>query len=229
MTRIDLSIVIPFRGDEYKASIIMDILNQLTDNEAKINYEIIVIDSSGYIKYNHPYVRIIHLDTDIGTARNMGVNVSNSNIILFIDADCSVSRDFVNRAWELAKEFEKEKNIGAIGGPVECIPTNSIIQKYLDYSLFSPFPRYMKEYVSDWKTLHKKHHPNMCNLLVKKEIFMMLGGCWKDYGEDLYFLLKLLKAGYKIKYSPQLKINHVHPKKNKGINAHIFQKWEIGR
>jgi GT2 family glycosyltransferase len=69
----------------------------------------------------------------------------------------------------------------------------------------------------------------MCNLLVKKEIFMMLGGCWKDSGEDLYFLLKLLKAGYKIKYSPQLKINHVHPKKNKGINAHILQKWEIGR
>jgi GT2 family glycosyltransferase len=217
MTSTNLSIVIPFRGNEYRASILMNLLRQLTENEVKINYEIIVIDSSGHVNYNHPYVRIINRDINIGAARNMGVKESGSNIILFIDADCFVSRDFINRVCELAKDLNNDNYIGAIGGPVECIPTSSIIQKYLDYSLFSPFPRCKKEYICDWETLHKEHHPNMCNLLIKKNIFEMLGGCWEDYGEDLHLLLRLAKNGYKIKYSPQLKINHIHPKKIKDL------------
>jgi len=215
MTSIKLSIIIPFRGDESRAQMLMNLLKQLTENEAKINYEIIVIDSSGYVEYAHPYVHIIHQDVTIGEARNIGVRESRGDIILFIDADCSVPRDFINRAYELSKDLGND--IGAIGGPVECIPTNSIIQKYLDYSLFSPFPQYKKEYISDWKTFHKEHHPNMCNLLIRKNTFEKFGGCWEDYGEDLHLLLRLVKSGYKIKYSPQLKINHLHPKKIKDL------------
>ena len=221
MSPIKFSVVIPFKGDKYKAQILMNLLRQLIENKTMIRYEIIIIDSSGHVEYVHPCVRIIHQNATIGEARNIGVKESRGDIILFIDTDCSVPRDFINRAYEIAKDLGND--IGAIGGPVESIPTNSIIQKYLDYSLFSPFPRYEKEYISDWKTFHKRHHPNMCNLLIRKNIFEKLGGCWEDYGEDLHFLLRLVKSGYKIKYSPQLKVNHHHPKRIRDLISMYYR------
>jgi len=203
-----LSIVIPFKGDQKAAQKLMRLFELIINNGSKNNFEVIIVDSSDAVSLVHPNLTVIRKNVGVGEARNIGVKVSEGDVILFIDADCMIPRGFIDKAYELALETGNE--ICAVGGPVECIPTKSVIQKYLDYSLFTQFPRVSKEYIFDLKNCYRRH-PNMCNLIVKKRVFLEVGGCWNSYGEDVYFILKLIKNGYKIKFSPQLKIYHDHP------------------
>ena len=220
-----ISIVIPFKGDHKEASILINLLRQISENKTKVPYEVVIVDSSGRLNSNETlmreHVKIIHSDAKVGAARNIGVRESKGDIILFLDSDCSIPSGFINQIYDLIMCVEK--NVGAIGGPVECVHTTSLIQKYLDYSIFTPFPRYQGDYTSNWRTFHKYHHPNTCNLAVKRHIFEDIGGFWEGEGEDVFFLLKMTKKGYEIKYFSQLKVYHHHPRKLRKLMQKYFR------
>jgi len=213
-----ISVVIPFKArSSFDNKLLQNLLNQILIQGKNMVSEIIIIDSSqkdASVKPLAPFnsnIRFIHNPAlKVGEARNVGVKVAKENIVLFLDADCELPQGFFKNVERLMKDLSED--VIAIGGPVKSTPKSSIIQKYFDYSIFSPFPRHEHGHIIFWKNFHKHHHPNMCNLMIRRDVFLKTGGCWPEAGEDVYYQLKVTRLGYKIKYSPKLLVFHNNPK-----------------
>lgn len=211
-----VTIVIVFKGES--STFLRRLLEELlTYNNNGFISEIILVNSSSinlehYLGQYSSTIRVINApDAGVGTARNLGCAEARNALVLFLDSDCSIRPAFFDGIKSAIKKIMEDNSIGCVGGPVECVPTSLVLQKYLDYTPFSPFPRYEREYVADWKTLHKRHHPNTCNLVLRKDVWENVGGFWKGYGEDVSLLLKITRIGYKVGYLPSLKVYHHHP------------------
>ncbi len=85
------------------------------------NYECFVVDDCStdgtceYVKEKYPWVKIIkkHIKSGIGTSKNIGLEQSESEYILYLDSDVSLHEDYLN---ECVKLMEENKNIVICGG-----------------------------------------------------------------------------------------------------------------
>jgi len=114
-----VSVIIPSYNSE---NTIVPVLTALKNQTYQGNYEIILVDSSvdqtlDLVTDQFPEVLCHHFDvkTDPGTARNLGVQMSSGDPILFIDSDCSAQTDWIENMVNAHKKYDFE----AIGGAVE--------------------------------------------------------------------------------------------------------------
>jgi len=203
-----ISIVIPCK-DEHEG--VMKLVNQLQFQD--IINQIIIVDSSDQpLQLKEPKVKIIAASSSngpsVGLARDIGYRYSSSSVILFLDADCTLPDGFMQGVEQGIRMLNG--SIGCVGGPVESEVNASMLQRYYDHSLFSPFPRYYGTYIHGWSDMYKHHHPSTSNLLVKKELLERVGGFHGGYGEDLDFMLRMAKQGFLIAYIATLKVHHNH-------------------
>ena len=85
------------------------------------NYDCILVDDCSndgtceYVKEKYPWVQIIHKKENTGQAisKNIGIQQSKSEYILFLDSDIRLCEDYLN---ECVKLMEENKNIVICGG-----------------------------------------------------------------------------------------------------------------
>ena len=115
MTSLDVSIIIPVKNNEKTLS---RCLNSIFNQKTTFKYEVIIVSDPSIDKtydiideYSRSHDNLIHLKLDktpIGQARNIGINKSNGDYLMFIDADDYYSSDAINTMVKTIKETDSD-------------------------------------------------------------------------------------------------------------------------
>lgn len=200
------SVIIPVyndpRGIEHT---LRSVVNQNFPHET---YEIIVVDNGStdntadiVHSFSNKWPLLVRLVSENKTqnsyvARNKGVNVSRGEIIVFIDADMTVERHWLN---DVMNVFQ-DNQIAYIGTRVKMyLQKKSTVASY-DMATDFNIERY----------INQSHFAPTCCLAVKKELFAHLGpfdsrllsSADKEFGNRVY------KAGYALSYIPSVVVYH---------------------
>ncbi len=143
-----------------------------------------------------------------GIKRDIGYKNSTGEIIAFIDDDVYPSENWLLSA---VKIFEKDENIGAIGGPAITPPSDSYFQKVSGfiYSSFLGGGNYSYRYLPQ-KARQVDDYPS-CNLIIRKDVLDKINGFNTEFwpGEDTVICLKIIKnLKMKIFYDPNVLVYH---------------------
>lgn len=172
------------------------------------DYEIIILPDKSF---NHSFpasVRVIPTgEVTPPFKRDIGAKEAKGEILAFIDDDAYPDRNWLNEA---IKIFKEDDNIGCVCGPAVTPSSDGIKEKAsgLVYSSFLVSGNHIYRY------LPKKRRESIdfpsCNFLIRKSLFLKIGGFEKPYwpGEDTFLCLKILKTGKKIIYDPKVLVYH---------------------
>lgn len=177
-------------------------LSSLKEQDA----EIIVVDDSSTdntVKICEKYnVKIISVKSkSAAKARNIGVENSKGDIILFTDSDCIPDKNWVSVA---KKCFEKLKTAEIIGGSIE----------------FKKDTIFQKTYAKMYEIMDRKNFRNnsillpTMNLAVRKEVFSKIyfdPSLPSALCEDVDFLYNAKKKNIEIRYCEKMTIKHLNP------------------
>ena len=226
-----ISVVVAVRNEkEHIEECIESLFNQ--DYE---DYEVIVVDGMSndgtyellkelQKKYNFKLLR--NEKKNAAAGRNIGIREAKGEAIAFIDGDAVASKDWLKN---IKKAFEKS---GAVGvGGVDLLPEESEDKaKAIGLVMTSPLARGGRLNPSTQHAMMEKEryveHIPTCNLCLKKEIFDKVGMFDESFvkGQDLELNFRIVKAGYKLFYSPSIKVIH-YRKRHIHHFANQIYKW----
>jgi glycosyltransferase involved in cell wall biosynthesis len=197
-------------------STIKGCLQSVLNQNTRIPYEVIVVDSSTndaaiIAKSFVPRIKLISRKqrTSWGAARNIGIKRSKGEIIAFTDTDCLVSGNWIE---EICKAH---KNYSVVGGPVRNGNPGNLIGWMLFLMEFGEFA------VS--KTMMMKNLPG-CNVSYKKSVFTEYGilpaNQWSGLGDDFIFNARIKEE---ILYSKNVNVAHINKTNMAGILRHAFE------
>jgi len=176
-----LSIIIPtYNEEKYLPKLLKSIKNQTFKD-----YEIIVADNSSKDKTRQIAkefgCKIIKGNLP-GKARNSGVKKSKGNLLLFIDADCVIRKNYLNKALNEIKN----KNLEIAGCKV--FPLSDKIIDKLAFSIFN-----------FWISSTQKYYPNATahGIFCKKELHKKINGFDEKIrlSEDMNYCKRAGKKG----------------------------------
>jgi len=191
-----VSIVIPAYNEEKDIGRLLDSLMKL--NYPKKKLEIIVVDDGSIdntskivSKYSVRMIKGPH--KGVGVARNFGWRSAKSDIIIFIDADVVVHKNFVK---EMIKYYKDPKIAGVNNREILLNKKNLIAR--LSYLRKILALNYVK-----FRILRT----------CKKSILKQVGGFDPDYGfyDDWELTMRIVKLGYKVIYAPKAIVWHKEP------------------
>lgn len=141
MAGVSVSVIIPcFNG----AKTIIECLQSLESQETSFKTEVVVVDSSTdetpeLVRSHFPNVRLIHFSDrhSCGMARNAGLKSTSSDIVLFIDSDCTAPSNWVQSMAEQLTTGEADAVCGAMGNGTPDSITGTI-GYYLEFFRFLP-------------------------------------------------------------------------------------------
>lgn len=223
MNEIELSIIIPFYNEE---NFILSNLNSI----AKQNYlefiELILVsdgstDNSVNIiesfkkKHDQLNLKLLKVNkTGVGNCRNIGIENSTGNFILFLDADDYLSDNFT---FEIFKHLDQ--NIDAIMYGFNQVNFDGQISKYFDSYRF-PLENPTKNQIID---LFIKNEIQLwtSNIIYSKAFIKKFGIAFMNYirGQDINFILKaLIKINKIVFIKKELIFYRLHNKEVSKIN-----------
>lgn len=174
------------------------------------NFEVLVgTDSKSKVKFENKRVKIFKTGKDItgpGEKRDLGITKAQGELVAFLDDDSYPERDWLS---ETVRIMQKMK-VSAVCGPGLTPPADSFSKKITGAILGNPlgsgpyYYRFIKgspRFVDDYPAY---------NLIVRKYALLKIGGfATKFYGgEDTTLCLKLINAGEKIYYHPDIVVYH---------------------
>ncbi len=206
-----VSVIIPVRNRPEDIAACLRSLRHLDYPEDKL--EIIVVDDASNdqtpeVVSRFP-IRLLRLERhrQASYCRNHAARQAIGELLAFIDSDC-----LADSAWlqELVPAFN-DKTLGAVGGIVDS------------YHHVNGLDRYEKVKSSLRVSSHfRRSEQNdpffylpSCNLLVRRDLFLRLGGFNEDLvvGEDVDLCWRMREQGDHIDYLPMGKIDHKHRNK----------------
>jgi glycosyltransferase involved in cell wall biosynthesis len=141
MADVSVSVIIPcFNG----AKTIIECLQSLESQETSFKTEVVVVDSSTdetpeLVRTHFPNVRLVHFSErhSCGMARNAGLKSTSSDIVLFIDSDCTAPSNWVQSMAEQLTNGGADAVCGAMGNGTPDSMTGTI-GYYLEFFRFLP-------------------------------------------------------------------------------------------
>jgi len=199
-----VSIVVPFYKSRSKY------LEECIERSLQLDYpdfEIIVVSNERY-ETNNPKVKsFVTEKLSQGEKDDIGISVSSGEICAFINDDAYPRRDWLRNAIK----YFRNSAVGAVGGPGITPDSDSLMQKasgavyasligagFAAYRCSIPrSPRYIDDCPGH-------------NLIVRKDLLERIGGFGTRFrsGEDTALSLKIVKAGMKIIYAPDVVVFH---------------------
>lgn len=172
------------------------------------NFEVIAVndcstDSSGSIIKKFPCKTVnLRKRSGVSKSRNEGAKQAKGKILFFIDSDCVLQKDTIERVVEAMKK----ENTGIIGGTYTKIP--------FDNAFFSIFQSLFVHYGET-----KKKHPDYISahcLAIDSKLFRKFGGFIEDSFigveagvEDVELCHRMGKAGYRMTLLPEIQVRHI--------------------
>ena len=209
------------------------ILKKVLANKFHALQEIIIVDSkskdgthellNNYKKDSSILIHYENTINSISSKRNKGIEIANSDILIFIDDDCVPQDNFFEHHYDACIKNEYQINCGNIFFSKKDIINSNFI-KYRN-SRHIPF----LNYDNNPKILDFQHIVTMNMSLRKKDLLskkIYFDESFIGYGmEDNYFGLQAQKAGFKI-VTNQAGICHFD---YKGIDLHALKLYHTAR
>lgn len=174
------------------------------------NFEVLIgVDSQMNVLFKDKRVRIIKTRkkrTGPAEKRDIGIIKAKGDIIAFLDDDSYPEKDWLKKA---VYHLKKQK-VASVCGPGLTPPADTFFQKMTGAIIGSKFgsgPYYYRfvkgspRYVDDYPAY---------NLIVTKKVLKEVGGYGTKFygGEDTALCIKLINAGEKIYYHPDIVVYH---------------------
>jgi glycosyltransferase involved in cell wall biosynthesis len=225
---VSVSIIIPTKNSA-------DILGRCLKSIYSMDYpmddfEVIIVD--GHSKDNTVEMakmygcKVVYEDMGtIGGARNVGVEHSSGEFIVFTDADCVIDRDWLKN---LLREFKDEK-VASAGGPNITPEDDTEFAKCVGAVLeFLSKPGARYAFNAD-RVLEVRHNPT-CNSAYRKSVFLEVGGFNPKLVtcDDEELDHRIRKRGYKILFTPHAKVYHYRRPTWRGF-AKMAWNYGVGR
>ena len=198
-------------------------------------YEVIVVDGMSddgtyellqELQKDYNFKLLRNEKKNAAAGRNIGIKEARGEAIAFIDGDAVAAEDWLKN---IKKAFE-ESGAAAVGGP-DLLPADSgYKERVIAYVMTSPLARGGKLNPSTQHTMMDKkryvEHIPTCNLCIKKEIFEKVGLFDENFvkGQDLELNFRIRSAGYRIFYSPSIKVVHYRKRHIRHFARQIY-KW----
>ncbi len=215
------SIIIPVRNRP-------DEISECLTSLLKLDYppekrEIIVVDDASDDRTPEVVsgfdVKLIRNSTrkQASYCRNLAASEAKGEILALTDSDCAVHPLWLK---ELLPAFSDETN-GAVGGKVDSWFENTALDRYEKVSSSLYKGRRSKSSREEGGFFYLP----TCNLLVKKEIFLSLGGFDEtmSVGEDVDLCWRLRDKGFETEYRPAGAVFHRHRNEMKAFFTRRFQ------
>ena len=201
-----LSIIIPVYNDP---SGLEETLNCLVkQNFPKEQYEVIVVDNGSKDntseigkKYAHlfPDTIVFVIENSVKgsyAARNRGIKVARGELLIFIDANITFDRDYI----EKVNNKLKNSDIDYLGCNVKMK-----MDKYTISSLY--------DYINGFKIkeeIENASYTPTCNLVVRKEVILRAGNfdARLEGGGDFEFGKRVASAGFTLDYAEDIVLYH---------------------
>ncbi len=152
-------------------------------------------------------------------ARNMGIREAKGEMLVFTDADCIVSPDWLRHLVRDWLDF----SIGCFAGEIQAYQPETLIEK------FSVRNQILKQR----HTLNNPYLPyaQTANAGFRREVFEQIGNFDPEMksGGDADFCWRMQKqTSYQLRFFPEAVVYHKHRDTVKGLFKQ-FQKYEYGR
>lgn len=215
-------IIATYNGEKFLKNCLLSVFKSQYDN-----FEVIIIDdgstdrSSQILKtFGERYkFKLIKNNKNLGLAesRNKGINKAVGEILVFLDNDSKVDKNWLKG---IEETFSSDRTIGAIQCKILDFKKREIIQeigmKIVPYTGFGiPLARGQKDY---GQFVHQEEIISLgAALAVKKEIAKKIGYFDRKlfhYTDDLDFSWRVWIAGYRVVLAPNARIYHytkIHP------------------
>lgn len=227
---IDISFVVPVFNRPEEMLELLESLNNQTDK----NFELIVVEDGSTEKSDKicevfsTSLNILYFykeNTGPGLSRNFGIEKASGNYCIFVDSDCILPPQYVERV----RNFLKQNPVDAFGGPDAADNNFSAQQKAINYTMTSFFTtggiRGSSEKI-------EKFHPRSFNMGITKEVYHKTGGFptirfaySKAAGEDLDLSIQIIKAGFKTTLIPEAYVFH---KRRTSLKQFLKQVYNFG-
>ena len=164
-------------------------------------------------------------------ARNIGVQNSKGDILIFSDSDCIFPSDWVK---DMIASFKNPQIDCVIGSrePDVGQGLGTFIRRY-DFILYSNKFSIQKAIIINKRGLQEDTPFVLMagnNFAIKKEVWNKLGGMRTVFkhpaGEDIMLEIELIKSSYNFLFNPRSKVIHIHPVSLIKVFQKAFQNGE---
>lgn len=218
--KIKVSVILPV----YNASrTIKECLNSVL-NQDYTNYELIIVDdvstdnSVSIIKsFKDKRISFIKNNKNGGPGftRNVAIKNSNGEIILLVDSDTIVPKNWIS------KHVEEQTNADIVGGSILGVHRTISGEADAFCSHFTSIPNSKRRYLT--KFLLPTN-----NLSIKRLVFDKIGYYREDFknSEDAEFCNRAIKNNIKILFTPEIIVKHLDREGFKNFLRHQYS-WGI--
>jgi len=198
-----ISVIIPaYNAAETLGGCLAALLDQSTPRG---EYEVIVVDDGSTDRTREVAKKYdVHLlsqpNQGPGAARNLGVNQARGEIILFTDADCVPTKEWIE---EMIKPFA-EPGVVAVKGAYRT-RQRALLARFIQAEFEERYALLERERYVDFVDSHSAAY--------RKTGFLAAGGFDPGFllSEDVDLSYKLSRLGHKMVFNPQAIVYHRHP------------------
>jgi len=210
-------------------------IDSVVSQDYKGEYEVIVVDGMSTdgtyellekLKKKHKFILLKNPKFNAAAGRNIGIQHSKGDYVAFIDGDAIAEKDWLK---QITKAFEDSDAIG-VGGPDSLPEESNKMARMIGYVMTSPVARGGRLNPSTQHSLMEEkqyvEHIPTCNLCLKREVFDKVGLFDETFvkGQDLELNYRIVNAGYKLQYSPKIRVVHHRKQRVRDFAKQIY-KW----
>jgi len=202
------SIIIPSRNSKKTIKNSIDSLKKL--NYPKNNFEIIIVDSSedntkkilerNKGKNFRIFNNLIKDRRNSNISRNMGAKKARYENLIFLDADCIVSRNWLN-------DYAKYVNNDVVGGTV-VVGGRNLYSRYFNFGLHRVRLSPKSEKIITVDNFHESELPRGANFLIKKTVLRKVNYFDENTPsfDEIELLFRVVNKNYKIIIIPEARV-----------------------
>lgn len=217
--KFSVSVVIPTKNAGHLFNEVMDALKK---QDYECSYEIVIVDSGSSdetktiaSKSGARVLEIAPGDFNHGTTRDYGIQKSSGEIVVLITQDATpADRGLIS---SLVSAFDDPRVAGAYARQIPRPDADLITKRNLENWITGGSERKVR--CLEGLDMYEKMAPmekylfcnfdNVCSA-IRKEVWRSCKFGINDFGEDIDWSERVLKAGYKIVYEPAAAVIHSH-------------------
>jgi len=225
-----ISIIIPAKNEE---KLLQDCITSLHALDyPKEKYEIIIVDG---LSTDHT----VDIASDMGATvlrnekqtvspgRNLGFAHAKGDLIAFTDADCIVDTLWLTNC---VNYFEQDEKVGCVGGPNLTPESESNFGKAVGFVFDQPIFAAGSIHARELKEVKEVSSIPGCNAIYKQTVLQQVMPLDESMltGDDTLLNREILDLGYKLLYTPDVKVLHYRRPTPKRLWKQ-FYRYAIGR